>query len=510
MFKIKNIVHKKRTKGDKITLAELVWMGFNYSCGIAFPMALVGIYYWQNGNQGIGLHLLWVIVLCALIALGTAWSFLKFSKLYPGANGGAYVYVRGAFGKFWGWIIGFVQYIGIPCATIVTIISMFRVNLNQLPIFSFVPERWSNLVIDSIGILIYLLASCSMYLGMKGVRAFINISGIIKWASALFLVVCAIILIVNNKGVAYHQAWVGTNTIHLTLPKINNAFSSFFYFFVGFETYVVIGRNVENPAKNFSKGTLIILGLATVFYLVVTSLVIGAISLEGYDHNGWSSASKNYNPNNVIAGIAGVTGMIVLVFSTLSLKLNGTVQNTLYSGAMLEPLAKEGYISEKLAVLNKENIALFASTINLIVTLVTCFIMLIIPDLFNVGFDFNTVLGFTTNIVIFIYIFVLLAVMFLYFKKQVKLNYFEIITFIICLVFLISQFGIFNYGIIKSMITLKGIKLIPVVIEFLMFWLVLVASVVWYYAYYQIKLNKRMKKNPVYQQQLDEEFKINN
>ncbi|WP_338956949.1 APC family permease [Spiroplasma endosymbiont of Tiphia femorata] len=508
MFNLKKLkfwAKSSRANNEKISLNELIWIGFNYTCGIAFPMALIGIYYWNNG--GVGLHMLWVILLCALIAAGTALAFTKCSRVYHDTNGGAYVYVRGVFGRFWGWIIGFIQYITLPSTIIVTIISMFRVNLDQLSIFNWVPERWSSLMIDSIGIFIYAAVASCMYFGMKGFRWFVNISGIIKWGSALFLIVCAIILVVTNKGLAFSQAAEGTKNINLTLPKINNAFSGFFYFFIGFETFIVVGKNVKNPTKNFGKGILIVLLLSTIFYLAVSVLVFGAITIDGTNgQNGWSGATNEYNPNNVISGIAGITGMIVLVISTLSLKLNGAMQNSLYSGGMIQPLAKEGYITEKLAKLNKENIAMRASTANLIITIIACIIMLIIPDLIGAPFDFNTVLGFSTNITIAVYIFVLASTCVMGYRKQIKIKIWEWIVFVACGLFLLSQFVVFNYGMINDMINKRGEVLIAVIIEFLMFWMFIVIAVIWYFIYYQPKLKMRLASNLDYQNQLDQEF----
>lgn len=499
MFNLKKLKFWKKTtsqaNNEKITLNELIWIGFNYTCGIAFPMALIGIYYWNNG--GVGLHMLWVILLCALIAAGTALAFTKCSRVYHDTNGGAYVYVRVVFGRFWGWLIGFIQYITLPSTIIVTIISMFRVNLDQLPIFNWAAERWSSLIIDSIGIFIYGIVASCMYFGMKGFRWFVNISGIIKWGSALFLIVCAIILVITNKGLAFSQAAEGTKNINLTLPKINNAFSGFFYFFIGFETFIVVGKNVKNPTKNFGKGILIVLLLSTIFYLVVSVLVFGAITLDGTNGtNGWSGATNEYNPNNVISGIAGITGMIVLLISTLSLKLNGAMQNSLYSGGMIQPLAK----------LDKENIAMRASTANLIITIIACVIMLIIPDLIGAPFDFNTVLGFSTNITICIYIFVLAATCVMGYRQQIKIKAWEWIVFIACALFLFSQFAVFNYGMINDMINNEGKTLIAVIIEFLMFWMFIAIAIIWYFIYYQPKLKMRLATNLDYQKQLDQEF----
>lgn len=495
----------KAVNNEKLTLKELIWIGFNYTCGIAFPMSLIGIYYWNNG--GIGLHMLWIILLCAIIAAGTALAFTKCSRVYHDTNGGAYVYVRAVFGRFCGWIIGFIQYITLPSTIIVTIISMFRVNLDQLPIFNWAPKQWSSLIIDSIGIVIYALVASCMYFGIKGFRWFVNISGIIKWGSALFLIICAIILVITNNGLAFQQAAEGTKNINLTLAKINNAFSGFFYFFIGFETFIVVGKNVNNPTKNFGKGILIVLLLSTIFYLVVSILVFGAITINGTNgNNGWSGATNEYNPNNVISGIAGLTGMIILVISTLSLKLNGAMQNSLYSGGMIQPLAKEGYISEKLAKLNKENIAMRASTANLIITIIVCIIMLIIPDLIGTAFDFNTVLGFSTNITICVYIFVLAATCVMGYRKQIKVNNCEWIVFVTCILFLVSQFAVFNYGMINDMINKNRTTIIPIIIEFLMFWMFIAIAIIWYFIYYQPKFKKRLIANADYQKQLDEEF----
>ncbi|WP_425382037.1 hypothetical protein [Spiroplasma endosymbiont of Melieria omissa] len=54
-------------------------------------MALIGIYYWNNG--GVGLHMLWVILLCALIAAGTALAFTKCSRVYHDTNGVALMFM---------------------------------------------------------------------------------------------------------------------------------------------------------------------------------------------------------------------------------------------------------------------------------------------------------------------------------------------------------------------------------------------------------------------------------
>lgn len=52
MFNLKKLkfwAKSSHANNGKISLNELIWIGFNYTCGIAFPMALIGVYYLNNG-----------------------------------------------------------------------------------------------------------------------------------------------------------------------------------------------------------------------------------------------------------------------------------------------------------------------------------------------------------------------------------------------------------------------------------------------------------------------------
>jgi len=63
-----------------------------------------------------------------------------------------------------------------------------------------------------------------------------------------------------------------------------------------------------------------------------------------------------------------------MLICTISLKANSQMQNALYGGAILEPLAVEGYISPKYKDLNKDRIPYRAVILNLIVALVFSFV----------------------------------------------------------------------------------------------------------------------------------------
>ncbi|WJG70715.1 hypothetical protein SIXOD_v1c19320 [Spiroplasma ixodetis Y32] len=81
--------------------------------------------------------------------------------------------------------------------------------------------------------------------------------------------------------------------------------------------------------------------------------------------------------------------------------------------------------------------------------------------------------------------------------------------FIICLLFLISQFIIFNYNMIYDLVSNKGIILIAIAIKFLMFLVFIIIATIIYFTYYKPKLKQRLITNPEYQNQLDKEFIFN-
>jgi APA family basic amino acid/polyamine antiporter len=60
--------------------------------------------------------------------------------------------------------------------------------------------------------------------------------------------------------------------------------------------------------------------------------------------------------------------MAIMIVSQLALKANVSMQNALYGGTMVQPLAQEGYISERYNELNKDDLPIKGSILNFIIT----------------------------------------------------------------------------------------------------------------------------------------------
>jgi amino acid transporter len=60
-------------------------------------------------------------------------------------------------------------------------------------------------------------------------------------------------------------------------------------------------------------------------------------------------------------------GPILIIVSSIALKINAAMQNSLYGGTALQPLCVEGYFPQSLGKLNEDGLPTRASLVNLII-----------------------------------------------------------------------------------------------------------------------------------------------
>ncbi|MBE4704006.1 APC family permease [Spiroplasma platyhelix] len=521
-----NFFKKTGTKSsEKLSLPELVWFGFNYTVGVSFTAVFATLLYSEVGAN-LGTHMIWIFLIEGLIAGTCAWAFAKLSRVHPGSNGAAYIYTRSTYGRFWGWMIAFIQYSTLPVIITAQIVSMIRINFTNGDFLQAHWGVWTNFGLDLIGIVAYVLISGILFLGMKAFKRFVNISGYIKWVTT-FLLIIAVIALFIMSGTSNYEKIIDSQT--LTASSFSKAFTSCFFFFLGFETYSTIGKNVKNPQKNISRSIVIVMSLATLFYVLVTVFMIGAMSTYFSD-----------NPNLQIftllglklnAEWLGIIGALIMLICTISLKANSQIQNALYGGAILEPLAIEGYISPKFTQLNKDKMPYRAAKLNLVISLVFSFIWLIIPDLVqaitdgakglstpSTVIDFSTMTGEVSLIMIVIYICVMTVALKLSWEKKLRHNKFEFLIWMVALVFLVWQLIMWFVNLVNGFITAvdninssdvatnsAGVTaLVSNVIQILYLVGILIFAIVWYRVYYQPKLRVRLVNKT--QAKYDQEF----
>ncbi len=506
----------------KLSLKEFIWLGFNYTVGIGF-VGNFAILSNVDASNSIGIHAIWVYLIIGFVAGNCAWAFAKMAKIHNSdANGAAYIYVRTSFGRFWGWFIGFMQYVMLPFIITIQIMMLIRGTFSA----DFVKgDQWytihwgafGDFYLDLIGIAIYLAAASIIFFGIKIYKKLAHGTGIIKWATALCLIIAAFALAVTH-GSSNWNHW--TNNSHLSFAGFMNTFTSCFFFFAGFEIFATAGKNINNPEKNIGKGITLIILISTIFYIVVS--IIFFLGYATFYQNMNVAAWGDFKSKILLYG-----GPIVMIISGFALKVNVAMQNALYGGTSLQPLSQEGYISDKLFKLNNDGLPVKASLLNLVITSAMIILWLVIPDLikgfwsiahpgqvYKSAFNISTLTTASSALTIFVYMMVLLVVFKLTLTKKLRLNWYEKIIFPVVFIFLALILVWHFYSLIKDTVAAIGTsdansQVVAMAVEIAFILGSSVFAVCWYALYYLPKYKKRLQTNPDLQKELDSAFNFN-
>lgn len=510
----------------KLSLKEFIWLGFNYTVGIGF-VGNFAILSNIDAKNSIGMHAIWVYLIIGFIAGNCAWAFAKMAKIHNSdANGAAYIYVRTSFGRFWGWVVGFMQYVMLPFIITIQIMMLIRGTFSpeftasgdQVPWYTLHWGPFGDFYLDLIGIAIYLAAASVIFFGIKWYKKLAHGTGIIKWATAFFLIIAAFYLAIQN-GSSNWNHWTTKSEISFT--GFMNTFTSCFFFFAGFEVFATAGKNIENPEKNIGKGITLIILISTIFYIVIS--IIFFLAYSEFAQNMNMGAWNSFESKVILYG-----GPIIMIISGLALKINVAMQNALYGGTSLQPLSKEGYISDRLFKINDDGIPVKAALLNLVITSAMICLWLVIPDLikgiwlvahpgekYQSAFNISSLTAASSFVTLFIYMMVLIVVLKLALTKKIKLNWYEKIVFPFVFAFLCLAMFWHYYDLITSTINemkepgATSAPIVAVIIEVIFILGSFTFAVVWYRLYYWPKYQKRLQAKPELQPELDAAFDFN-
>ena len=505
----------------KLKLSEYVWFGFNLVCGVSFISAYYTLLISQTKNGlGLGYHLVWILILESVIAGTCAWAFARLSRAHKKIDGAGYVYTRSSFGRFLGWLISVFLYTTMPLIITTHIVAMVRLNFTTgLFVVHWGPYR--NAFLDLIGMLIYGAAASIIFLGFRIYKRIFKACIYSKWILTGFL--CAAALVLTIMSGSSNFIFTAKHT-SLSLSSFSSAFTACFFFFTGFETFATFTKNIRNPERNIPLGLLILLGLTTVVMLGMSLLFIGALSKNGFQSN---AAVQIFA---VLGGKLGMpllklVGGIIMIFWYVAIKVTAAMENSLYSGSVLQPIAEEGYISHKLASTTHENIGTKAIRMNILMNYCFFVFWLIIPDIIygklygEVGntnqhdtFTYTDLTSVVSVFLLIIYIIVLLSAIKLSLEKKMKYKTWELYAWMIIELFLVWQVIQFFYHLIL-LYTPKtsqpgGAEVVKPTVQIVFFAVLICYIIGWYLLYYLPKYKNRLARNPKIQKALDAQFDL--
>ena len=516
--KLKNISYKKVTsKNDKnfrYNLGTYIWLGFNYSCNVTF--VLVFSQFILGNSVGVGYNILWIFLIDGALALICSFAYMELVKHHRKVNGGAYVFVRASAGRFWGFFIAASQYLVLPATLISTIVGLIRRSFlsSAETTTSINAIGWgpgASLYLDLIGIALFILITMAILFGLKWLRRYLFVTLYLRWIMVVVIVGFAIAAIVTHSGIGFSMVAKHTS---LTYSGFNEVLTSSFFFFIGFESFAAISQHLKNPSRTVPRGMVLIIGLVSLFYISMTILMIGSL-YNAFGSNPYLNLFSKHNFNTTVNAL----GIAIILITILTTKVNFITQLTFYStsGGMY-PLAKENYVPIRLA--KKSNRGVFSNAVwlNVILILIVSVFFLIIPDIFvwvnNIKpqdnpFNFATLIGMATVMLLITYVVVILLAMWLRIGHQKPIPNWHMGLYAVGLI--ISMFIILNFfgGNIGRLATARGAQAITLqAIQLGYFAAVFIFIPIWYYSYYHPIYKRRLIESPELQKRLDAEYRL--
>ncbi|MGZ7209910.1 MAG: APC family permease [Methanobacterium sp.] len=215
-----------------------------------------------------GPSVIFSFIVAGLTALLTGLSSAELSSFIT-EEGGSYIYTTKAFGKFPGFVIGWIKsfdYIVGSSAVSIGFASYFTYVLHLPPLQSTI------ITVATVWPIIL------MFLNLKGIK---EAAGANNWL--VFLKVSALVLFVI-VGAYYLFYNPGLSNYHPFFPNgISGMLSGaaiIFFAFIGFNTVTMVAEEVKDPKKNIPKAVLLSFAVCTLLYIGVSIVAVGLVNWQ--------------------------------------------------------------------------------------------------------------------------------------------------------------------------------------------------------------------------------------
>jgi len=253
----------------ELNLLDLVDIGISQIIG-------AGIFVVSGIAAGIaGPSVILAFWIAGLVALLTALTTAELSSIIT-ETGSSYAYTKRAFGKFFGFLVGWMRYFD-------NVVSISAVSLGfsaYLISFFFPFLSQSFLVISSI--LLIILLTIPNILGAKVTSRISTILVLIKLLALSFLIFVGLFYLFKNFDVKKFVPFFPNG-----LPSTLTASSLVFFAFLGFQTIAMASEEAKNPKRDVPLAIIISFLVCSSTYILVATVSVGAVDwriLGNVDH----------------------------------------------------------------------------------------------------------------------------------------------------------------------------------------------------------------------------------
>jgi len=213
-----------------------------------------------------GPSVIFSFIIAGLTALLTGLSSAELASFIT-EEGGGYIYVHKAFGKFVGFVIGWIKsfdYIIGSSAISIGFASYFTYFLNIPPFHS---------IIITIATLWPIMLVILNLKGIKETSKTNTILVFLKISALILFILVGSFYIFNHFNPANYQPF---------FPKgIEGMFSGaavIFFAFIGFNTITIVSEEVKNPKKNIPKAVFLSFSISLFLYIGVALVAVGLLN----------------------------------------------------------------------------------------------------------------------------------------------------------------------------------------------------------------------------------------
>jgi len=267
----------------------------------------------------------------ALAFLG-ALAFAELATRHPKA-GGKWVYAREAFGPRAGFVVGWVEALGIYAAAIAAIGVAAGEFLARL-------LGWPASVVSWLGVGFVALFTGVNLLGVSSGRWVQNVV-----TAAKVLALGGVVVIAFAKGAGWHGALPDAPLGAAVWPALAVAFQSVLWTYYGYPDAAKIAEEVVDPGRTLPRVFLGGIAISAALYLLLNAAFLSVLSID-------QVASSKLVAADVATAIFGARGGAVIAALALLVVLASLNGNVFVTPRVLFGLAREGLGPKALARVN--------------------------------------------------------------------------------------------------------------------------------------------------------------
>ena len=286
---------------------------------------------------------IWLAFLLAgLVFLPGTLSKSELASAMP-ENGGAYLYLDRSFGPLIGTIGGLGLWASFLLKSAFALIG-FSAYMYAVTTYLDITTNSTFMIMSALALITFL-----NILGIKKVKAFQT--PILALTTGLVMIICIVQLF--DANIDFSRPIDGAFDVSKNDPSlVAEAAALVFVAYAGIYKAGAIGGEIKNPEKNLHYGMLISLIAITVFYVIVSIIMMASVEGEW-----WLNSDNTPREDPVFAFADAVTstkvGIILALLAVLTM-ISGALSGLLAASRFLFAMAKDSLLPDSLSETNKK------------------------------------------------------------------------------------------------------------------------------------------------------------